>query len=293
VNLYLHNFGDPKIHEYDTLSQEDRRNEDYDCILANPPFMTPKGGIQPHKRFSIQANKSEVLFVDYIMEHLKINGKAGVIVPEGIIFQSATAYKALRKKMIEEKYLRAVVSLPSGVFQPYSGVKTSILLFDKQIAKKTDKILFIKANHDGFDLGAQRRVAGYEYNTEDVKIKLDPFLQQLAHADHVTGQKSHDKIVYEIAGKKQEIPLFVKNDLPMAYYALVSWKQMLMADNAKAEENVLLNNIASGNLVTLVDKAQIIESGDYNLSVERYRENIISNSDRPMVELGKVCEIQN
>jgi type I restriction enzyme M protein len=152
VNLYLHNFGDPKIYEYDTLSQEERRGEDFDCILANPPFMTPKGGIQPHKRFSIQASKSEVLFVDYMMEHLKINGKAGIIVPEGIIFQSATAYKALRKKMIEENYLRAVVSLPSGVFQPYSGVKTSILLFDKSLAKKSDKILFAKINNDGYDL---------------------------------------------------------------------------------------------------------------------------------------------
>ena len=114
--------------------------------------MTPKGGIQPHSRFSIKASKSEVLFVDYMMEHLNPHGKAGIIVPEGIIFQSATAYKSLRKKMIEENYLRAVVSLPSGVFQPYSGVKTSILLFDKELAKKSDDILFVKVNNDGFDL---------------------------------------------------------------------------------------------------------------------------------------------
>jgi type I restriction enzyme M protein len=157
VNLYLHNFGDPKIHEYDTLSQEDRRQEDYDCILANPPFMTPKGGIQPHKRFSIQANKSEVLFVDYMMEHLKINGKAGIIVPEGIVFQNPNAYKQLRKKMIDENYLWAVVSLPSGVFQPYSWVKTCILLFDKNIAKKADKILFVKIDNDWFSPWAQRK----------------------------------------------------------------------------------------------------------------------------------------
>jgi type I restriction enzyme M protein len=78
-------------------------------------------------------------------------------VPEGIIFQSANAYKALRKKMVEDNYLWAVVSLPSGIFQPYSGVKTSILLFDKQLAKKTDKILFVKVDNDGYDLGAHRR----------------------------------------------------------------------------------------------------------------------------------------
>lgn len=156
VNMYLHGFSNPKIYEYDTLSSEQRWDETADVILANPPFMTPKGGIRPHKRFSIQAKRSEVLFVDYIAEHLNPNGRAGVIVPEGIIFQSSNAYKNLRKMLIEN-YLWCVVSLPAGVFQPYSGVKTSILLMDKNLAKKTDKILFVKIENDGFDLGAQRR----------------------------------------------------------------------------------------------------------------------------------------
>lgn len=157
VNMYLHKFKEPKIFEYDTLTNLDRWDNYFDCILANPPFMTPKGGIQPHNRFGVKANRSEVLFVDYIMEHLNATGRAGIIVPEGIVFQSANAYKELRKKLVEENYLYAVVSLPSGVFQPYSGVKTSILLMDKQLAKKTDKILFVEIQNDGFDLGAQRR----------------------------------------------------------------------------------------------------------------------------------------
>jgi type I restriction enzyme M protein len=118
--------------------------------------MSPKGGIRPHNRFSIQAKRSEVLFVDYIAEHLNPSGKAAVIVPEGIIFQSQNAYKALRK-MLVENYLWAVVSLPAGVFNPYSGVKTSILFMDKSLAKRIDKILFVKIESDGFDLGAQRR----------------------------------------------------------------------------------------------------------------------------------------
>ncbi|HYT42636.1 MAG TPA: N-6 DNA methylase, partial [Methylomirabilota bacterium] len=156
VNMYLHSFPNPNVFEYDTLTSEERWDDTYDVIMANPPFMSPKGGIRPHKRFSIQANRSEVLFVDYIAEHLNIYGRAGVIVPEGIIFQSGIAYKALRK-MLVEKYLFAVVSLPGGIFQPYSGVKTSILLMDKQLAKKADSILFVKVENDGFDLGAQRR----------------------------------------------------------------------------------------------------------------------------------------
>ena len=157
VNMYLHKFKDPKIYEYDTLTQDTRWDNYFDCILANPPFMTPKGGIQPHNRFGVKANRSEVLFVDYIMEHLNSTGRAGIIVPEGIVFQSANAYKELRKKLVDENYLYAVVSLPSGVFQPYSGVKTSILFIDRQLAKKTDKVLFVEIQNDGYDLGAQRR----------------------------------------------------------------------------------------------------------------------------------------
>ena len=118
--------------------------------------MTPKGGIRPHGRFSIQAKRSEVLFVDYIAEHLSAKGRAAVIVPEGIIFQSAGAYKNLRK-MLVENYIFAVVSLPAGVFNPYSGVKTSILFMDKSLAKKAGDILFVKVENDGYDLGAQRR----------------------------------------------------------------------------------------------------------------------------------------
>jgi type I restriction enzyme M protein len=156
VNLYLHNFSNPKIYEYDSLTSEDRWNEYYDVILANPPFMSPKGGIKPHKRFSIQSNRAEVLFVDYIMEHLTPKGRSGIVIPEGIIFQSGTAYKSLRKSLVE-KYLVGVISLPSGVFQPYSGVKTSILILDKELSQKTDKIFFGKVDNDGFELGAQRR----------------------------------------------------------------------------------------------------------------------------------------
>jgi type I restriction enzyme M protein len=81
VNLYLHGFSNPNIMEYDTLTSEEKWDETADVILANPPFMSPKGGIRPHKRFSIQAKRSEVLFVDYIAEHLNPGGRGGVIVP--------------------------------------------------------------------------------------------------------------------------------------------------------------------------------------------------------------------
>nr|NQU89852.1 N-6 DNA methylase [Bacteroidota bacterium] len=157
VNMYLHGFPEPHIYEYDTLTSEDRWNEFYDVILANPPFMSPKGGIRPHKRFSVQSKRSEVLFVDYMAEHLTANGRAAIVVPEGIIFQTGTAYKSLRKMLVDENYLVGVISLPAGMFNPYSGVKTSILWLDRQLARRTGNILFAKIANDGFDLGAQRR----------------------------------------------------------------------------------------------------------------------------------------
>ena len=156
VNLYLHGFTDPRIEEYDTLTSDDKWNEVADVILANPPFMSPKGGIKPHKRFTVAATRSEVLFVDYMAEHLTATGRAAIVVPEGIIFQSGTAYKALRKLLVDTS-LVAVVSLPAGVFNPYSGVKTSILILDKRLHKQLNSVLFVKVGNDGFNLGAQRR----------------------------------------------------------------------------------------------------------------------------------------
>jgi type I restriction enzyme M protein len=234
VNMYLHKFPAPKIYEYDTLTSEEKWNEFYDIILANPPFMSPRGGIKPHKRFSVQAKRSEVLFVDYIAEHLNPNGRGGVIVPEGIIFQSGIAYKKLRKMLVENS-LYAVVSLPAGVFNPYAGVKTSILFLNKNLAKKTDKILFVKVNNDGFGLGAQRR-----------EIK--------------------------------------ENDLPLALEIIKKYKQSVI------EGKELEFNLNETKLANIVKKEKIAESGDYNLSGDRYKEAVVYSGKWDFVELGELCK---
>lgn len=155
VNLFLHGFPDPAIHIYDTLSNDARWNEKADIVLANPPFMTPKGGVTPHTKFRIAAKKAEVLFTDYIAEHLSSDGRGGVIVPNGIVATTQNAYVKLRRFLVEDS-LVAVVSLPAGVFKPYSGVKTSILILDKKLARQTKEILFLKIAADGFDLGDKR-----------------------------------------------------------------------------------------------------------------------------------------
>jgi type I restriction enzyme M protein len=156
VNLYLHQFKSPRIHEYDTLTSDGRWKDKFDCILTNPPFMTPKGGVKPHSRFRIRASKAEILFSDYILEHLTPDGMAGFIVPEGIIFQNSGDYVALRKWLVEDAGLWAVVSLPSQVFQPYSGVKTSIIFVDRKVARGRDEIILVKVENDGYSLNTNR-----------------------------------------------------------------------------------------------------------------------------------------
>ena len=183
VNLYLHGFADPHIYEYDTLTSQDRWNEYADVILANPPFMSPKGGIQPHNRFGVQSKRSEVLFVDYIAEHLAPGGRAGIIVPEGIIFQSQGAYKELRKMLVDTA-LVAVISLPAGVFNPYSGVKTSILLLDKALARRATTVAFFKVENDGFGLGAQRREID-KNNLPQVRAEIAEYLRRLRAGESV------------------------------------------------------------------------------------------------------------
>ena len=177
VNLYLHGFTDPHIAEYDTLTSQDKWNEHADVILANPPFMSPKGGIKPHNRFSVQSKRSEVLFVDYMAEHLTPGGRAGIIVPEGVIFQSQGSYTELRKMLVENG-LVAVISLPAGVFNPYSGVKTSILILDKSLARQAKTIAFFKVENDGFGLGAQRRAIEKD-DLPLVQVELAAYLQVL------------------------------------------------------------------------------------------------------------------
>ena len=248
VNLYLHGFVEPHVVEYDTLTSDDRWNEYADVILANPPFMSPKGGIRPHRRFSVPSKRSEVLFVDYMAEHLTPTGRAGIIVPEGIVFQSQTAHKQLRK-MLVENYLVAVISLPAGVFQPYSGVKTSILVLDKVLAKRTERIAFFKVENDGFDLGAQRRAIAAN--------DLPQVTQAVTEYLNMDGQDRQDT--------EKEMPSSCASMFP-------SMLQHLMAQGT----------------ALLVEKGKLAANGEYNLSGERYRESRANNTIYEWVELSDV-----
>jgi type I restriction enzyme M protein len=173
MNMFLHKFNNPKISEYDTLSSEDNWNEFYDVILANPPFFSPKGGITPHNRFRIKSKRAEVLFIDYIDEHLKPNGRSGIIVPEGILFKPDKSYIELRKILIKNTLL-GVVSLPAGVFEPYSGNKTNIIFLDKKLSKTNKEIFFIEIKNDGYSLNKNRRPIE-DNDLPEIKSKIMDF----------------------------------------------------------------------------------------------------------------------
>ena len=183
MNMYLHGCPEPDINEYDTLTSDDYWDNKYDIILANPPFMTPKGGITPHNKFVVKANRAEILFVDYICEHLRNSGKAGIIVPDSILYSEQTdAYINLRK-LLYNSGLFAIVSLPAGLFKPYAkSIKTSILIIDKKRQVKTDKTLMIYVNADGYTLTDTRKPTSKNDLPEAKKILRD-------YIDYIDGKK--------------------------------------------------------------------------------------------------------
>ena len=258
ANMYLHGFSTPQVYEYDTLSSEDRWDETFDVILANPPFMTPKGGIRPHKKFGVQANKAEVLFTDYIAEHLNKNGRAGIVVPNGIVATTQTAYKQLRKMLVDDSLI-AVISLPAGCFNPYSGVKTSILILDKGLAKKSDKILFIKIANDGFDLGAQRR----EHDKNDLPLALEAltaFKKSLSE-NRVFDQQTYDNLCLLVVKEKilstKDIGLsgdrYVEGKVSQTEFEIVKLSEIT---DFKRGTSITKKNVLGGNIPVIAGGQQ-------------------------------------
>lgn len=154
MNLMLHGITNPNIKRADTLSKKYNEDNQYDVLLANPPFKgsIDKGDINEH--LSLKTTKTELLFVNRIINSLKIGGRASVIVPDGVLFGSSNAHKDLRKMLIHDCELQGVISMPSGVFKPYAGVSTSILVFVK--GGTTEHVWFYDMQADGYSLDDKR-----------------------------------------------------------------------------------------------------------------------------------------
>ncbi|MDO8648810.1 MAG: class I SAM-dependent DNA methyltransferase [Candidatus Peregrinibacteria bacterium] len=158
MNLMMHGISHPNITQRDTLSKNYSEDGVYDVIMANPPF---KGSLDTgdiNEGFMLPTTKTELLFVNRIVNSLKIGGRAAVIVPDGVLFGSSNAHKLARKMLIEQCELQGVISMPSGVFRPYAGVSTAVLVFVK--GGDTEKVWFYDMEADGYSLDDKREKIG-------------------------------------------------------------------------------------------------------------------------------------
>ncbi|BHH85779.1 hypothetical protein LA52FAK_40680 [Desulforhopalus sp. 52FAK] len=189
MNLMMHGLAEPHIDYKDTLSKSFNEPNQYHVILANPPFTgsIDKGDI--NEDLGLSTTKTELLFVESIYNMLRRGGTAGVIVPQGVLFGSGKAFVAARKILVERCELKAVITLPSGVFKPYAGVATAILIFTKQYDKDdnlnepgTEYTWFYDMQSDGYSLDDKRyKLEGYgdlqdvieKYNQRDLEKDTD------------------------------------------------------------------------------------------------------------------------
>ena len=158
MNLVLHGVEKPNIKRQDSLNKLNSISSKFDLILANPPFKgsIDKTSIDENLKAVTSTTKTELLFIALFLRMLKKGGRCACIVPDGVLFGSSNAHKSLRKHLIEEHQLQAVISMPSGVFKPYAGVSTAILYFTKTGSGGTDKVWFYDMKADGYSLDDKR-----------------------------------------------------------------------------------------------------------------------------------------
>lgn len=158
MNMIMHGIDNPNIEYKDSASSENTDTDKYSLILANPPFKgsIDESTISPSLSKLCNTKKTELLFLALFVRSLRIGGRCACIVPDGVLFGSSKAHKAIRKEIIENNKLEAIISMPSGVFQPYAGVSTAIMIFTKTTTGGTDKVWFYDMTSDGFSLDAKR-----------------------------------------------------------------------------------------------------------------------------------------
>jgi type I restriction enzyme M protein len=168
MNLMMHGVDEPHIDYKDTLSKSFNELNKYNIVMANPPFTGSIDKSDINESLKYGGTKTELLFVEQIYNLLKMGGTAGVIVPQGVLFGSGNAFVEVRKMLVEQCELKAVIAMPSGVFKPYAGVSTAILIFTK--GGETENVWFYNMESDGYSLDDRRsKLEGYGDLQEIVK----------------------------------------------------------------------------------------------------------------------------
>jgi len=205
MNMMTHGVDNPSIEYRDSLSDQNEDTEKYSLILANPPF---KGSldydtVSPDLLKVTKTKKTELLFLTLFLRMLRVGGRCACIVPDGVLFGSSTAHKAIRKALIEENRLEAVISMPSGVFKPYAGVSTGILIFTKTGHGGTDKVWFYDMTADGFTLD-DKRTPTAENDIHDI---VERYRNRDAEADRARTEKSFFVSKDEIAANEYDLSI--------------------------------------------------------------------------------------
>lgn len=206
MNLLLHGIESPKLKDVDALSEANKDfKEQASLILANPPF---KGSLDEEAVDSsisgiVKTKKTELLFLALILRGLKIGGRAAVIVPDGVLFGSSKAHKQIRKEIIENHKLTGVISMPSGVFKPYAGVSTAVLLFTKTEVGGTDKVWFYDMQADGFTLDDKRQ----PILDNDIQDIIGRWHKLEHEKDRLRTEKSFFVTVEEIIAKDYDLSI--------------------------------------------------------------------------------------
>ena len=158
MNLLLHDISSPNLAWRDSLSEQNEDQACYSLIMANPPFAgsLDKGNVNKKILAYANTSKTELLFLAQFVRSLEIGGRCASIVPDGVLFGTSKAHVAIRKELVDKQHLRAVISMPSGVFKPYAGVSTAVLVFTKTMSGGTDKVWFYDMKADGFSLDDKR-----------------------------------------------------------------------------------------------------------------------------------------
>ena len=254
MNMTLHGVEDPDIRYKDSLSQEHAGDEDrYSLVLANPPFAGSLDADQVAKDLQaiVKTKKTELLFMALFLKLLKPGGRAAVIVPDGVLFGSSTAHKEIRRMLVEDHRLDGIVKLPSGVFRPYAGVSTAIVLFTKTNSGDTDHVWFYDCQADGFSLDDKRNAL-----LPAEKIGPTPGYREAGHFVNLTLTDE------ELA----------KNNLPDI---AARWAERNSAERDRPRTAQSFR----------VPKAEIAATG-YDLSINRYKEMVHEAQDhRPPKEI--------
>ena len=205
MNLMLHNVENPNLYLENSLSVDYKKENEYSLVLANPPF---KGSLDYEDVNSTllegaKTKKTELLFLRLITRILKIGGRAAVIIPDGVLFGSSNAHKSVREEIIEKHKLEAVISMPSGVFKPYAGVSTGILIFTKTGDGGTDKVWFYDMTADGYSLDDKRN----PIEENDIPDIIERFGNLDKEVERKRTEKSFFVPVSEIKGNNYDLSL--------------------------------------------------------------------------------------